>query len=105
MGGRPAELQSGVQAGGVKFGHGRWLEGGSGVVRLLGIRESVLGRWDKQFTEDPVEVFPGKGRLKSQDEELRRLGREKEVLRQERDILKKRWASSRRCPDEISVRS
>ena len=57
--------------------------------RDLGISESVLGRWKRQFMEDPVEAFPGKGCLKPQDEELARLRRENEVLRQERDILKK----------------
>jgi len=67
-------------------------EGGLSVSRAardLGVAESVLGRWEKQQEQDPVETFPGKGRLKSQDEELRRLRRENEVLRQERDILKK----------------
>ena len=37
----------------------------------------------------PTEAFPGKGHVSSADEELRRLKRENEVLRQERDILKK----------------
>ncbi|MFH1058293.1 MAG: transposase [Pseudomonadota bacterium] len=73
------------------------------AARDLGVQESVLGRWRKQLAEDPVEAFPGKGRLKSQDEELRRLRRENEILRQERDILKKPWASSRGCPNELPV--
>ena len=67
-------------------------EGGlslSQAARDLGVVESVLGRWKKQLDEDPVEAFPGQGHLKSQDEELRRLRRENEILRQERDILKK----------------
>jgi transposase len=53
-------------------------EGGLSVAQAapdLGIRESVLGRWRKQLAEDPVEAFPGKGHMKSQDEELRRLRR------------------------------
>ena len=65
-------------------------EGGMSLAqaaRDLGVRESVLGRWRKQLAEDPEEAFPGKGRLKSQDEELRRLRRENEILRQERDIV------------------
>jgi len=76
-------------------------EGGLSVAqasRDLGIRESVLGRWKKQFVEDPVEAFPGKGHLKSQDEELRRLRRENEILRQERDILKKAVGIFSRVP-------
>jgi transposase len=76
-------------------------EGGLSVAqasRDLGIRESVLGRWKKQLAEDSVEAFPGKGHLKSQDEELRRLRRENEILRQERDILKKAVGIFSRVP-------
>lgn len=40
------------------------------------------------MAQDPAEAFPGKGHRKSQDEALRRLKRENEILRQERDILK-----------------
>ncbi len=64
-------------------------EGGLSIAqtsRDLGIRESVLGRWKKQFEEDPQEAFPGKGRLRPQDEELARLRKENELLREERDI-------------------
>lgn len=76
-------------------------EGGlslSRAARDLGIAESVLGRWKRQLSQDPVEAFPGKGHLKSQDEELRRLRRENEVLRQERDILKKALGIFSRVP-------
>ena len=76
-------------------------EGGLSVAqaaRDLGIRESVLGRWKKQLAEDPAEAFPGKGHLKTQDEELRRLRRENEILRQERDILKKAVGIFSRVP-------
>lgn len=76
-------------------------EGGLSVAqasRDLGIRESVLGRWKKQLAVDPEEAFPGKGHLKSQDEELRRLRSENEILRQERDILKKAVGIFSRVP-------
>jgi len=59
------------------------------AARDLGISERVLGRWKRQFVEDPAEAFLGKGRWKPQDEELARLRRENKILRQERDILKK----------------
>lgn len=36
-----------------------------------------------------TDVFPGQGRLPGQEEELRRLRREVETLKQERDFLKK----------------
>ena len=59
------------------------------VVRELDISASVLRRWKQQFEGDPAETFPGKGRMKAEDEELRRLRREVVRLRQERDFLKK----------------
>ena len=68
------------------------------TARDLGIRGSVLGRWRKQPAEDPVEAFPGKGHMESQDEELRRLIRENEILRQERDIFKQAVGIFSRVP-------
>ena len=62
------------------------------VSRDLGINENMLHRWKSQYLEDPVDAFPGKGYLKPQDEELRRLRRELDDVRQERDILKKALA-------------
>ena len=59
------------------------------VERRLGIGQGVLSRWKQQFKNDGKEAFPGKGHLKPEDEELRRLKRECERLRRERDILKK----------------
>ncbi len=80
---------------------GLMTEGGLSVAqasRDLGVRESVLGRWKKQFEEAPLEAFPGKGRLRPQDEELARLRKENEILRQERDILKKAVGIFSRVP-------
>jgi transposase len=51
-----------------------------------------------------IQAFPGQGRLIPEQEELRRLKRENEILRQERDILKKQWPSSRTQANEVSVR-
>ncbi len=59
------------------------------VADDLGIDQSVLRRWIKQHQEDPEQSFPGKGRLKERDEEIRRLERELARVREERDILKK----------------
>ena len=67
-------------------------EGGMTIAqaaRDLDISQSVLQRWKKQFTADPVHAFPGQGHLKPDDEELRKLRLENARLRQERDILKK----------------
>ena len=58
----------------------------------LGIHENTIYKWIRQYKADPSGAFPGKGRLKPQDEEMRRLQRENEVLREEREILKKALA-------------
>ena len=59
------------------------------VEQRLGIGQGVLSRWKRQFRENDDKAFPGKGHLPAQQEELRRLKRECERLRRERDILKK----------------
>ena len=60
--------------------------------RSLGVEYSVLRRWKQQIADDPQNAFPGKGRLKAPDEELRQLKRELERVKEERDILKKALA-------------
>jgi transposase len=65
----------------------------SQVARELGIRPSMLRSW-KRLSETragltPGDVFPGNGKLSSQEEEIRRLRRELEQVKQERDFLKK----------------
>ena len=62
------------------------------VAMDLGIHENTIYKWMRQYKADPEGAFPGKGRLKPQDEEFRRLQRENEVLREEREILKKALA-------------
>jgi transposase len=64
----------------------------------LGLEQSVLRRWIKQHQEDPEQSFPGKGRLKGRDEEVRRLERELAIVKEERDILKKAVAIFSRGP-------
>ncbi len=67
-------------------------EGGasvSQVARDLGIRDTIVGRWKKDLVEGREAAFPGKGHVKPEDAEVRRLRRENERLRMERDILKK----------------
>ena len=60
--------------------------------RNLGIEYSVLRRWENQLADDPQNAFPGKGKFKAPDEELRRIKRELERVKEERDILKKALA-------------
>ncbi len=59
------------------------------IARDLGIADSTLHHWRQLFTEHGEQAFPGSGHQTAQEEEIRRLKREVETLRQERDILKK----------------
>jgi transposase len=43
----------------------------------------------KELTEHSSEAFPGSGHQTAQEEEVRRLKRELDIVKQERDILKK----------------
>ena len=61
----------------------------SELSRELGVGVNSLARWKRKYAEGKIDPFPGKGRLSPEDAELRRLKRENEVLRMERDILKK----------------
>ena len=61
----------------------------SHIARDLGISDSALNKWCKEFEEQGQEAFPGKGHQTTIEEELRKLKRENDILRQERDILKK----------------
>ena len=62
------------------------------VASDFGIHEGVLRRWRQQYREDVLHSFPGKGHLKPLEEENRRLQRELDNIREERDILKKALA-------------
>ena len=57
------------------------------AARDLGIDDNLLGRWKKEFEAQGAQAFPGQGH--PHDAELARLRREVEVLRQEREVLKK----------------
>ena len=59
------------------------------TARDLGVSPDSLFHWRRQFKTDQAQAFPGQGRLKPEQEELRRLRRENQQLRQERDFLKK----------------
>lgn len=68
----------------------------SQVARELGIRADMLRTWRRQAESRaglaPGDVFPGNGKLTSQEEEIRHLRRELEQVKQERDFLKKATA-------------
>src|SRR5271169_565142 len=62
------------------------------VARGLGIHENLLHTWKRKHREDSSGSFPGKGHLKPQEEELRKLQKENANLKEEREILKKALA-------------
>ena len=62
------------------------------VAKDLDIHPNTLYRWVRQQGQNPQEAFPGKGSQTSETEELRRLRRENQRLKMERDILKKAMA-------------
>ena len=68
------------------------LDSGRTIAQIaadLGISGNTLLNWKNKYLEDAKNAFPGKGRLKPEDEELRKKDREIATLKMERDILKK----------------
>ena len=61
----------------------------SQLERELDIGKGCLSRWKRGFATDGEDAFPGHGCLAPEQDRLRQLERENEILRQERDILKK----------------
>jgi transposase len=59
------------------------------IARDLGVPERVLYRWRHELREQREQAFPGKGHQSELEEENRRLRRELDLLKQEREILKK----------------
>ena len=59
------------------------------VEEDLGITHGLLYKWKEKFEAEGDNAFPGQGQLTPEQERLRQLERENEILRQERDILKK----------------
>ena len=63
-----------------------------GVARDLGVHESVLQRWKKEYLEDRNHAFPGKGHMKPHEEEIFNLKKKIADLEEDRAILKKALA-------------
>ena len=55
--------------------------------RELGIGKGFLSHWKRELKEEKENAFPGNGNPR--DIEMAKLKRENEILKQERDILKK----------------
>ena len=62
------------------------------VERDLGLYQGAIRSWRTALAADAAQAFPGTGRQMPHDEENRRLRRELDIVRQERDILKKALA-------------
>ncbi len=62
------------------------------VSKDLGIGKSTLEKWIRDIKKHGITAFPGKGKIRADDERVRKLERENEVLKRERDILKKALA-------------
>jgi transposase len=59
------------------------------LSRELGITENTLHNWKNQYLKDNKDAFPGKGHQTPDEGYLKKLERENQILKEERDILKK----------------
>ncbi len=59
------------------------------VSRDLGVNKNSLYKWKREYLSDQQQAFPGKGRMKPEDEEISKLRKQVKRLEMERDILKK----------------
>ena len=59
------------------------------IERELDLGSTSISRWKKEFEQEGKKAFPGKGNFTAEQAEIRRLKKELEIVRQERDILKK----------------
>jgi transposase len=55
----------------------------------LGLYSGQISSWRRALARDQASAFPGSGQQAAPDAQLAQLRRENEILRQERDILKK----------------
>ena len=68
------------------------------VERDLGLYQGAIRTWRKELDADSGAAFPGTGHQKPLEEENRRLRRELDIAREERDILKKAVAIFSKTP-------
>ncbi len=62
------------------------------VARELGIRRNQLYKWQAELRSRGARAFPGRGQHPDTADEITRLKRELERVKEERDILKKAMA-------------
>ena len=59
------------------------------IAESLGVSQSSLNRWRREYREDPDQAFPGQGQQKERDAEVARLKKELKQAQMENEILKK----------------
>jgi transposase len=59
------------------------------LSKELDIQDVTIYSWIRKYKEDKEEAFPGEGKLKTSDEEIRKLRKQLADVTEERDILKK----------------
>ena len=62
------------------------------VAKSLGVAESVLSQWKRNYAKLATEAFPGNGRRTAHEDEVWQLKKKLSRTEQERDILKKALA-------------
>jgi len=64
----------------------------SDIAKDLGIARELLYKWKRELESDPKHAFPGKGKRKQEEDQVRKLEHELKRVTEERDILKKALA-------------
>lgn len=59
------------------------------IAESLGVSQSSLNRWRREYRTDPDQAFPGNGNLKERDAEVIQLKKELKQAQLENEILKK----------------
>jgi len=59
------------------------------IAKSLGVSQSSLNRWRREYRQDPDQAFPGQGQPKQRDAEVARLQKELKQSQMENEILKK----------------
>jgi len=61
----------------------------SKMAEELGVHYTSVRDWVRNYSRDGANAFPGSGKLKPEDDEVRRLRRQLADLKEENEILKK----------------
>lgn len=66
------------------------------VEKALGLPFGLVKDWVRSSKQNPAVAFPGNGRKRARQDEIEALKKGVDLLRKERDILKKPWPFSPR---------